>query len=253
MDMSKFIQWSVMLFLPSWLSAQTGVIGGTVVRDSSDVGLAETTVTISALDRTARTNYLGEFRFDHLPAARYALTFRRVGFLPHADTIAVADGQVIDREFPMMSAPVRLDSQRVVAGATPLAPNLREFYDRKKLGFGHFVDQQEIRKADDHDFASFLAARFPGVSVYRSPGTAALMSNGHGSCGKPAFQCHASGSNCPITVYLDGVPGAVNFEDIESTEFAAAEFYSSGQIPTQYNRTANVCGVVLLWRRYRMP
>lgn len=236
------------------VSAQKGVIGGTVVRDSIGTGLAEATVAISPLNHTARTNFLGEFRFENLPAGRYTVTFRRVGFGPRADTIAIVDGQVVDQEFLMTNAPVRLDSQRVVASATPIEPNMREFYDRKKMGFGHFVDEKEIRKADDHDFANFLAARFPGVSVFRpSPGTAILMSNGHGSCGKPAFQCRATGSNCQITVYMDGVPTVTNFDDIESTEFAAVEFYSTGQIPTQYNRTGNPCGVLLLWRRYHMP
>ena len=158
------------------LAAQTAIIAGTVVRDSSGAALGEVTAAIAALDRSVRTNFMGEFRLDGLQAGTYVVTFRRVGFSPRADTITVTAGQVVDEEFIMKPQPVQLDSQRVVAESVAGAPYLREFEERRKLGFGRFIDEKKVRSADNKSFVDFVVSSVPGLSKRRHHLTLSLTS-----------------------------------------------------------------------------
>jgi hypothetical protein len=243
--------------------AQTAVIGGTVLRDSTEKGLGEAEVSIAALGRTARTNYLGEFRIDGLGAGTYVVVFRRVGFTPRTDTITVANGQVVDGEYILRSAPVELGAQQTVATAVASSPLLAEFNDRMKAGQGHFVTEEVLRKeADNHNFMNFVKGRFPGMRVVTGSGGAQYLASGRKACVGPAFQC-AGAAPCYVTVYIDGnadyVSGVshrepTDFNQLKSEDFVAIEYYSSGATaPSRYNQTGSDCGILMLWRRYHAP
>lgn len=241
------------------LAAQTAVIAGTVVRDSSGAALGEVTAAIAALDRSVRTNFMGEFRLDGLQAGTYVVTFRRVGFSPRADTITVTAGQVVDEEFIMKPQPVQLDSQRVVAESVAGAPYLREFEERRKLGFGRFIDEKKVRSADNKSFVDFVVSSVPGLSMQRV-GSSVYLKSGRKACNKPAFQCTGA-EGCMVSVYIDGVSDYVSgvsnqnptdFTQLKSEDFAAIEYYPSGATaPSRFNQTGSDCGMLLLWRRYR--
>jgi hypothetical protein len=244
-------------------AAQSAVIGGTVLRDSTDKPVGDTQVSIPALNRTSRTSYLGEFRFDNLQAGTYVLVFRHVGFQPRTDTITVKAGQLSDGEFILTSAPVELGAQQTVAtNALPAFPAQQEFDARKKLGFGHFVTDSMLRKdADNHNFATYIAGRIPGVHLVDS-GPSQYLASGRKACTGPAFQC-AGSVPCYMTIYIDGVAayvsgvsnsGPFDFGELKAEDFAAIEYYASGATaPSRFNQTGGDCGILLLWRRYRAP
>jgi len=63
---------------------------------------------------------------------------------------------------------------------------------------------------------------------------------------------------CYMDVYLDGVvvfQGGkdVNLFDVNSLELSTIEaievYTSAAQVPAQYNKTSNGCGVLLIWTR----
>lgn len=245
------------------VAAQTAVIGGTVTRDSSGTGLGEVEVSITSLGRLARTNYLGEFRIDRLPAGTYVVAFRRVGFVPRADTITVADGQAVENEFLVTAAPVELDAQHVTASGEKEALYLEEFTGRMKRGFGHFVTDSVLRQeADNRSFKDFLKTKLPGMRLLRLADGTEVLQSGRKGCDGPAFLCRGA-SGCTVSVYIDGVANYVSgvtqgpptdFTQLKSEDFSAIEFYASGATaPAKYNQTGSDCGVLLLWRRYRSP
>ena len=243
--------------------AQTAVIGGTVLRDSTEKPLAETEVAIAALNRVTRTSYVGEFRLDNLMAGTYVVVFRHVGFAPRTDTITVTNGQLVDGEYILRSAPVELSAQRTVATAVASSPLLAEFNERMKAGLGHFVPEEVLRKeADNHNFMNFVKGRFPGMRVVEGSGGAQYLASGRKACVGPAFQC-AGATPCFVTIYIDGnadyVSGVSNreptdFNQLKSEDFVAIEYYSSGATaPSRYNQTGSDCGILMLWRRYHAP
>lgn len=249
--------------VPRSALAQTAIIGGTVVRDSSGTAVGGAEVSIAGTGRTARTNYLGEFRLDRLPAGTYVLVTRHVGFAARTDTIALRDGQAVDNEFMLTAAPVELSAQRTVESAEKESLYLQEFNDRMKVGFGRFVPETVLRKeADSRSFTEFLKGKLPGMRVVRENGEEYLAS-GRKACDKPAFLCTNQSKGCMVSVYVDGIADYVsgatqraptNFSALKSEDFAAVEFYASGATaPAKYNQTGSDCGVLLLWRRYRAP
>jgi hypothetical protein len=102
---------------PRLLGAQTAIIAGTVMRDSSRASLGETMVSIASSNRNVRSNYLGQFRIDHLAAGTYLVTFRHLGFNPRTDTIAVTGGP-LSRSIPFRAPLLRLSS-RLLVGLCP--------------------------------------------------------------------------------------------------------------------------------------
>jgi hypothetical protein len=241
------------------LAAQTASLAGTVVRDTAGAGIPEAQISFPSLGRSAVTNYAGEFRIDGLPAGRHLVQVRRIGFRPLNDSVTLAAGNVLDVEFVMPEQPLALDSQRVTAAARSTQPFLDEFEARRKSGFGHFVEPDDMRKIDNHNFVSSIATRLPGMTIIRKAGTQ-LLASGRKPCVGPAFQCTGA-EPCYVSVYIDGVAqyvaGVTNgpptdFSNYKSDDFAAMEYYSSGSTaPPQFSGTGSDCGVLLLWRRYR--
>ncbi len=241
-------------------AAQTGAIIGTVARDTLGHGIGDAEVSLPALGRGTRTNYLGEFRFDHIPAGRYAIIIRRVGFAPFSDSVSVKDGPPVDAEFVLTPSVVQLDPQKVVASGVDLtAPYMREFDERRKTGFGHFFTTDELRKIEGgRPLMNYLASRLPGMSLYRPDPkerpTDYYIGSNRGS---------GHGNRCPVALYIDGVamyvPGVTvgrgnppDVSQLSADDFAAVEYYAGGATaPAQFNTTQANCGILLLWRRYK--
>lgn len=236
--------------------AQTAVIGGTVVRDTLGHAVAGAEVALPGLDRRARTNFAGEFRFDRLPAGRHAIVIRHFGFAVFTDSVTVRDGQQVDADFVLTEQPVTLDSQRVVAAPASTVPaTLREFEARRTSATGgHFFTTDELRKIEGgRPLMNYLANRLPGMLLYRPDPKNRPSEYYLGGQRGPG--------RCPVALYIDGaafyVPGVTrdqppDISGFSADDFAAAEYYASGaSLPPQYNTTQANCGVLLLWRRYR--
>jgi carboxypeptidase-like protein len=247
--------------------AQTAVLVGTVMRDSLGHALTGAEVRLPSLGRGATVNYLGEFKFDRLPAGRHEIVIRRIGFVPLVDTIAVGDGAQIEREFVLTEQPTPLDSVRVTAPERKyISPGLREFEERRKVGIGYFIAEDEMRKNDDRNLLNVITGRIPGLRTYRpdprNPG-AYYISSGR-KCGDgPALLSCRGNSACPVMLYLNGIvvfnpatekdPFMVpDFSKYATNEYAAVEYYAGGgSMPAKYNMTGSGCGALLLWTRER--
>src|SRR5262249_31942370 len=140
----------LILALSGQATAQTGMLTGTVLRDSAGHQLAAAEVLLPDLNRRVTANWSGEFRIGQLPAGRHAILIRHVGFAPLADTIDVADGAKVDREFILVEQPVPLAQVNVKAPQKKyISPALQGFEERRKQGFGYFIDEETMRRNDE--------------------------------------------------------------------------------------------------------
>jgi hypothetical protein len=246
--------------------AQSASLIGTVARDTLNNRLDGAEISIAEIRRTVLSSAQGEFRIDGVPAGRYAVTVRHVGFTPRVDTVEFsADGRV-ERTYVLAPSLAVLDSVRVTAKERKyLSPGLNGFEERRKLGFGHFITDSVLRRYDN-DRLSDLLRRISGVSLipYRS-GLYAGSTRSVGGTTRvlvdPSDQRSPKG--CWSTIYLDGaliysvVAGnrgapVPDYNSFQVIDLGAVEFYSGGAtIPVQYNATEYGCGTVLLWTRER--
>jgi CarboxypepD_reg-like domain len=248
--------------------AQTGMLSGTVFRDSAGHQLAAADIVLPALNRRATANWAGEFRISQLPAGRHAVLVRHLGFAPLIDTIEVADGARVDREFILTEQPATLDTVSVKAPEKKyISPALRDFEERRKAGFGYFIEEETMRKNNERRLIDVLAGYLPGIKVFSSGANGSIrgeyVSSGR-KCGSgPAFlSCRSGTEKCPVTLYLDGVlifdsarDDAGQMPDLSrynTRDYAAVEYYAGGaSTPIKYNATSSGCGVMLLWTRER--
>jgi hypothetical protein len=267
MRLSRRIAAMLSVALTSGAMAQTAMLTGTVLRDSAGHQLAAAEVLLPGLNRRVTANWAGEFKMGQLPAGRHAILIRHVGFAPLSDTIEVADGAKVDREFVLLEQPVPLEQVNVRAPERKyISPGLRDFEERRKQGFGYFVDEETMRKNNERKLIDVIAGYVPGIKVFAGVNGSMMgqyVSSGR-KCGNgPAFlSCRSGTEKCPVTMYLDGVlmydsshNDAAEMPDLaryNTRDYAAIEYYAGGAAtPVKYNATSSGCGVLLLWTRER--
>ena len=258
---SRSVVAAVVLAFAARAHAQTAVVSGTVFRDSASNALGGAIVSLPALNRSARTNYLGEFRIDRVPAGTHVVSIKFVGIAPFTDSVSVVNGQTLEREFILKTAPVVLDSQRVVEKRELNEPHLAEFEERRKLGAGHFIDTEALRKIEGgRPLMNYLSSSIPGLKTYRPDAryrpTDWYLSGGHG-----ARRFLDGQQVCPISIYMDGVAYYVplstlgpppDVSQLSPQDFSGVEYYANGATaPPHYNMGSGGCGVLMLWRRYK--
>ncbi|HEY4216064.1 MAG TPA: carboxypeptidase-like regulatory domain-containing protein [Gemmatimonadaceae bacterium] len=252
----------VCVFIAANARAQTGVFIGTVARDSLDHAVGNAEVQLPQLSRKTTTNYLGEFRFGDVPAGRYAVTVRAVGFEPLIDTIVVKPGATVDGDIILTALPVSLDTSRTVAATNrPALPaGLDEMEGRRKMHMGGFFVTDSALRANDERKLTYFLAMAPRIEEVLSTTGSGIFIAVPGPA--PGYTTDGTfpGGRCYVNIYLNGSvfwagpPGPFNpppdFNAMWAREYSGVEYYASeSSIPTQYNATRWGCGVLLLWTR----
>jgi hypothetical protein len=141
-----------------------------------------------------------------------------------------------------------------------LTPWRREFEEHRKEGFGHFIDEDVLRKNESTSMANLMISRMPGLqSVSTAAGATLLVSSRTPCKGLALSVCRVP--NCFVTIYLDGVrvfdssmslTTAIDLGRLSPSDFAAAEFYPGGAIlPPGLSPSGSKCGTLLLHTRDR--
>jgi hypothetical protein len=247
------------------LGAQSAVLTGTVVRDSSGAPIADVEIAIPSLNRSTRTNYLGEFRLSALPAGAFAVVVRLPGFAALTDSITFAAGARVDREFSLRAQAVALDTVRTSAREQKyISPNLRDFEERRTSGRGgYFVSDSMLRKEQNRPMLNILMGYVPGLTRVRVQNKYYVGTARKCAPGPEFLKCKGGPSACPVTLYVDGVRvyDAVNSplpSDVPDLglfrpeEYAGIEYYPGGaSLPAKYSASSSGCGVLLLGSRER--
>ena len=210
-----------------------GVIDG-VVTDTNLVSLADATVSIlGSTFKVVTAN--GKFTILEVPAGRYILMVRRLGFAPVSSAVQVDAGETLRASFALERLVTSLDTVKVAG--KKLGWRMTEFEDRRKAGFGHFLTRDDIEKRNAV-FTSSLLWGIPSVTVEK---------------GGVAFNTRPG--SCAFQVFLDGValPKSTKLDDLLTPkELAGIEVYlGPATVPLQYKTTGGGgrCGVILLWTR----
>lgn len=233
----------LLLAAPAAAQRPTGAIAG-VVRDSSGAPLVNVNVLIAARTAHTRTDSTGVFRFAALAPGKVELEFRRLGFEESTRQVTIAADRSADVTVVLVAIPQEMAAM-IIAEEARAREALREFYDRKEAGFGHFITREQIEKRRPINLSDMMRM-VPGAQLVpsRVGGTAVL---------RFARASSAPGRDCPPQYFVDGVMvRGFNIDDIPPSDVEGIEIYSGvSVIPPQFKNflSTAICGVVAIWSR----
>ncbi len=242
---------SAMLVWPSAVvAAQAAALAGIVLTDSTERPIANAEVAIPTLSRSVRSDSAGNFLIASVPAGVHRVIVRAVGREPLEETIAFDATGRVERDYLLAPATTTLAEVEVTADGSLEAMRLAEFNDRRALGIGRFLTRDDLDKANGRDLDDVLIGRIPGVrSVVVGSARAMISSRGPPSRrGPPA---------CFVKVIVDGMvryngsPPLFDINNIDPTDIAGIEYFTSAQTPAEFNGTGSPCGTLVIWTRGR--
>jgi hypothetical protein len=254
-------------------AAQGEIAGRVMVADSGRAPVTGAEASIARLRLTTVSDSSGRFRFRNLPAGAHVVVLRAIGFRAESSTVTIDFDEVVswDVALTRATAATALPERVVTAPAADVPAKLAEFTERRKLGVGHFIDRNQLAKAEGGmrqtgDVISLV----PGVVVRRGSNKV-WVASGRALNVKCAFCVfsvesltladRAAGARpaCFMDVYIDGAlvfdskhpeNGLFDINTVPPDHIAAVEVYSSAaQVPAKYNRTGGGCGVLLIWTK----
>lgn len=230
------------------ITAHPAIVAGRILgADKKGIDVADVLLDDSVRAVTDRKGY---FEIDPVPAGVHDVLVRKMGFVPLRFRVAVTAGDLwegtisMDRTAQALPAVVVLESSKALKNHRPRW--IDAFVDRRRVGFGTFLDRVDIENAHAARTAT-LIARAPGVATYQGFGYDELRT---ARCG--------SGSTSKAIIYVDGnkMETSVNGRFLilgdyaPSTLWGIEVFRGRGSIPPQYD-DPQACLVILLWTNRR--
>jgi hypothetical protein len=232
------------------------VITGTVRADSSLRPIPGVEVLIEGRNRQTTTDDQGRFALSS-PSGNQVVLFRLVGYQAVRMRAVVGKRDTVQLDATMVKISAQeLPGVEVTERPLPVPGSvMAAFEERRRGGFGKFLDSTEMRKAENR--------RLP--DVLRSLGVR-LMSFQSGG-GPPEQRAVSSGISlnegdpCWVAVFLDGVAiykaGSRSMKppdfsrDFLTRNLMAIEYYrSSATVPIEFGTGRDTdCGVLVLWTR----
>ena len=142
-------------------SGQPIVLGRVMLLDTAFVSVAETI-----------TDERGRFVVEAPAPGDYWIAADRIGYKPVIDGIlAMGEGGILPADLYMRPQPIALEGITATVEQRRIERVLTEagFYDRRKMGFGHFIGPEEIERGTAVDVSDLLR-RIP--SIRAAPGLA---------------------------------------------------------------------------------
>ncbi|AMW04192.1 carboxypeptidase regulatory-like domain-containing protein [Gemmatimonas phototrophica] len=199
-------------------------------------------VTVWGTGVEATANSAGQYQFANLPEGSYTVEARAVGFQPHRVSVDLGANRDAVADLALTPLVTTVDTLRVRANR---AVPLEEFERRRKLGFGHFLTEEDIKRKAP----IYMGDVFRGL-----PGIVTMP----GQFGRDRVLVRSSGitGDCAPAIFLNGM--LVNIEDgdldniINPKDVRAVELYArTSSIPLQF-QTRNGCGSAVIWTGARM-
>ena len=212
------------------------------VTDTAGHPLAGVEVQVTGTSLRGTTDESGRIALVSVPAGKFVLRIRRLGFAELLVPITVTSGIVPDARYRM--TPVATDLKKVVVRASGLKPEryagtgkFDEFYRRRAQGNGTFltreiIDARNAQKSED------LLRMVTGVRIrYR------------GSVPSVQFlRCDR------VNVYVDGIRSQDPFRDffgMSPLDIEAIEVYHGiATVPPEFSPQPNDCAAIVVWTRW---
>lgn len=226
-----------------------------VVRDETGLPISHAYVTLldeaQKLAAAALTGEDGSFTIHAPSSGVYYLRVARIGYRTLVDgPYRITSGDPLEVSVVIHPLPLGLEPLEVTVEAEVARLAAVGYYERKEVGFGYFVEREEIRRTGPMLLTDILR-RLPGVSVSWSSPTGL----------NPALLMRGGGAGaCSPTLYIDGVIVArgggarqrpvrpddwVVPEDVEAVEV----YPGLASVPIRFQALAE-CGVLLIWTRH---
>ena len=201
---------------------------------------------------SVRTTRTGTTTLSFLPDGGSMIRVQKLGYQPVTMVVAVSPADTIPLTVVLTSAAQTLPTMTTTDSAPRyLAPGLRAFEERRAKGFGYFLPEADLRKADNAKMTNVIR-RFPNINII-CPKSGTRRGECYATSMRQPQKYAVLGGECPLDVYIDGAASTDNdLEKMRVNEYAGIEYYpGGGTIPMQYNRTGSSCGVLLFWTRER--
>ncbi len=240
----------------------TGRIVGTVTDSATGRPLAGAQASLLGTAQTATTSMEGRFEFLGVPAGRYVVHVRSVGYGGATLEANLAAGAVEEFAVGLTAVSVVLPEVVVEGEAQPIrvSPSLQGFYRRAAGGFGYFLKREDIERLNPTETSELLRT-VPGIEVTRQGGN---WESSIRSAETPLTMADGQATECPVHVYVNGHmvptaldafnfnPGAIDLvrpQDVEGIEV----YRRRTEIPHQFMRSGSFgqppCAVILIWTR----
>ena len=254
-------------------SAQGEIAGRVVAADSGRPPVAGVEATIAKLRLTVVSDSSGKYRFRSVPPGEHLVVYRAIGFRSESSTVTIDFDETVSTEVVLTRATggTVLPERVVTAPGAPPPAKLVEFTERQKLGVGHFINRDQLAKAEGgFRQTGDLISLVPGVVVRRGSNKI-WVASGRTQNVKCAFctfsvrelsvadQAAGARPACFMDVYIDGAlvfdskhpeNGLFDVNSVPPEHIAGIEVYAgAAQTPAKYNRTGGGCGVLLIWTR----
>jgi hypothetical protein len=191
--------------------------------------------------------------------------------------VEVKDGAIQVRDFALTRSPVNLDTVVTTDRRRSLGIGLEGFEERRRKGFGKFIDSTELNSKEYRTLTDLLRT-ISGVSLVSPPycgqpyaeGTRRLQRR-YNCIDDHSYRVAMGGNLCAMQVMLDGTqfipgkkidngePAADPTHDWRSTmdiatvplrDVTAIEVYRrNGEVPMEYRGNETECGMIMLWTR----
>ncbi|MBX6363807.1 MAG: carboxypeptidase-like regulatory domain-containing protein [Gemmatimonadetes bacterium] len=221
-----------------------GRVVGRILDDESGRPVPGVSVTLDGAGGSRVTDAQGNFLFPSVPRGIRELVVEHLGYGRVARLVNVPPGETVQVDLRLVPAAIALDS--VVVQVTIRNPVMERggYYDRKKAGWGYYLEGVDLRRASTTD----ILRGAPRVEVVT--GQSVLDRRVRvvevGPYG-PQY--------CEPEIYIDGhfIRGGADMLDeiIQPTDIQAIEVYRGMDTPLQFFHEAvfKPCGAVLIWTK----
>lgn len=213
-----------------------GTVRGTVF-DRGGYGLRDIKVAVGAAEALSDGN--GHFILRNVPTGTNQIDVAAVGYNPSSTAVDVFadDTATVTLTTYRLTA---LDTMRVRAASASGNLRLMQFEERRRQGFGSFMDSTLISQR------ATLSAAFQGM-----PGVTIGQRSANGR--QFDIYLYSTGmGNCLANIMVDGLqqPDSQILNTIFPSDIAAIEVYQQRTtVPTELLRAQQSCGLVVIWTK----
>ncbi len=230
-------------------AAATGLRSGHAVAtgrvtDQGGRPIAGASIGVLGAVATTVSDDSGRFTLRGLPSGTQALSVRKLTYSPAEMPVALTVRAPRYVDVRLKTAPPQLASVNVQA--TKLEQGLKKvgFTDRKKMGLGHFMTEDQIANKMPQNMTDVFTT-MPGITVNYSSGQPVLQGS------------RTAGGGC-VTYYVDDVPyreqtpGDLN-DYMRPEELSAVEVYNASDVPAEYAQAGHSsCTTIVMWTKTKI-
>jgi carboxypeptidase-like protein len=233
-------------------------MAGTVRDDSTNRPLAGVEVVVERSKRLAVTDNAGRYVLMGLPTGTRVALFRFVGYRPVRLRVELSKTDTLRADARMVREALQRLEPVVVTGqpAAPRGLGSEAFEERRRLGFGIFIDSAELRRSEGIHLPDLLRRHNVEILRMQDPRVPSprmiyvAVSKGQGR-GLP-------GERCLLQVILDGAVmanteiGPLDLSTFDIAGLGAVEVYrSAAGTPVEFAGAGSDCGSLIMWSRKR--